>query len=133
MDDSIVYFIMHVTPEAAKKLVKVSPLTTVGTVAGQPIAVPYIVQVTDKYNNPVEGHRVRFTARDRCLVLTDSSQVTGFESDTAYTRTDASGQASATWIFTVNWPGYTFSTDLRAHDSLGDSYSFLAITPIRAS
>jgi hypothetical protein len=121
MDDSIVYFVLNVTPETAQKLVKVSPLTTEWTVAGQPMPVPYVVQVTDKYNNPVAGHRVRIVVQDSSVVVTDSSQAAGFESDTAYTRTDASGLASATWIFSVDWPGYDFSSVLRAYDSLGDS------------
>lgn len=124
MDDSIVYFVMNVTPGDAKKLVKVSPLTTLTTVAGQPMPVPYIVRVTDKYGNPVTGHRVRFVAQDSSVVVTDSSLAAGIETDTAYTRTDVSGLASATWIFSVDWPGYNFSSDLRAFDSLGDFVSF---------
>ncbi|MDD4051866.1 MAG: hypothetical protein PHR28_08220 [candidate division Zixibacteria bacterium] len=124
LDDSIVYFVLQVTPEAAKKFVKVSPLTTLTTVAGQPMPVPYIVRVTDKYGNPVAGHRVRYVVQDSSVVVTDSTLAAGFESDTAYTRTDASGLASATWIFSVDYPGYYFSSDLRAYDSLGDLVSF---------
>lgn len=127
LNDSIAYFGMTVMPDAAKNLAKVSPLTTQSTVAGQPMPAPFIVRVTDKYGNAVPGHPVRFTARDRCVVTTDSSQATGFETDTAYTRTGLTGEAMATWIFTVNpipFLGYPFSSDLRAHDSLGDSLMF---------
>jgi hypothetical protein len=124
MDDSIVYFVFHVLPEAPQKLVKVSPSTTQSTVAGQPMPVPYIVRVMDKYNNPVPGQRVKFVVEDRSVVITDSALAAGTESDTAYTRTDASGLASATWVFSVNWPGYTFSSELRAYDSLNHSVLF---------
>ncbi|NMC45135.1 MAG: hypothetical protein GYA46_14540 [candidate division Zixibacteria bacterium] len=125
LNDSIAYFAMTVLPDAAKNLAKVSPLTTIGTVAGETMPEPYVVKITDKYGNPVSGHRVYFVAKERCLVTTDSSQAAGFEDDTAYTRTDASGEASGEWIFTANYPGYPFSSDLSAFDSLGDSVFFI--------
>lgn len=127
LEDSIVYFVITVVADAAKKLTMISPLGSRNTMAGEPMPEPYVVRVTDKYNNPVSGHPVRYHAMDRCVIVTDSSAVAGYETDTAYTRTDVSGEASAEWIFTINpYPGfgYPMSSNLWAVDSLGDSVEY---------
>ncbi len=136
VDDSVAYFAATVLPGAAEAIKGVSG-STQSTVAGQPLPNPCVVKVVDRYMNGVPNHRVAFMTEARCLVTTDSSLLLPLQIDTAFTRTDQSGQAQAQWIMTINpVPGFGYPNSsrlfaLRAiNDSLvrRDSAIFLAST-----
>lgn len=131
--DSVVYFEFEVTPFTADSLTfSLVSGNSQQVKAGESLANPCVVHVADKYGNNVANHRVRFVAIDRCLVATDSSASPLNESDTAITRTDASGFASVDWSLTVNpipllniYPNVLY---LKALNELSDTLSFNAFT-----
>jgi len=138
VDDSVSYFAATVFPGAAQAIKVVSGASPPqSTIAGQPLPAPCVVKVVDRYMNGVPNHRVVFITESRCLVTTDSSLLQPLEIDTAYTRTDQSGQAQVQWIMTINpVPGFGYPSSSRlfalrvVNDSLvkRDTATFLAIT-----
>lgn len=128
IDDSVVYFVLTVTAAEADTMIKVSPLITQETPGGEPFPQQFIVRVEDRFSNPVAGHRVRYVSRDRCVVITDSTEALGYETDTAYTRTNSQGEAQATWVMTIiPTPGfgYPFSSTMRVYDLIGHTVQYL--------
>jgi hypothetical protein len=129
-DDSIQYFVVNSVPGDAVGITMVSG-NSQNTAAGEMLPEPIVVRASDRYGNGVAGHNVSFKAFDRCLVITDSSSLLIFETDSAFTYTDSNGLAYADWILTVNpLPGFGYpnSSTLRAFNPLGDSLVFNAWT-----
>ena len=126
--DSMVYFVVTVLPAALDTTVKYEGDNQFGTL-GQPLATPCVVLLSDKYNNVIPDFRVRFVAEDGCTVSTDSTAA----ADTAYTRTDENGLASATWIMADSMP-LSFSVlwaESLVNDSVAGAISFGAsVIPI---
>ncbi|MCP4569666.1 MAG: hypothetical protein GY841_18970 [FCB group bacterium] len=122
IDDSIVYFVVNVIAGAVDTL-DISEGDNQSGTDGQPLAEPCVVFLIDKYDNPISDYRVRFVAQDGCTITTDSTTTAA---DTAITRTNAAGLASATWIMAPDNPnGYSvlWAQGL-SNDVVADSISF---------
>lgn len=130
-DTGAALFEIRVLPEVPDSVVKVSPLgAIISSVAGEPIAQPFVVRVIDRYGNPVPGDTVYFKADNRCVVVTDYSDVFPYELDSAFTVTDTIGLAMATWVLTINpdpvlgYPNRLPS--LRVYNGTRDTVTFYA-------
>jgi len=100
IDDSIVYFVVTVMAGPLESLIDSLGENQSGT-DGQSLPNPCVVFLTDEYDNPIPDYRVRFVAQDGCTITTDSTTIAA---DTAFTRTDAGGLASAIWIMAPDNP-----------------------------
>ena len=101
-DSAAVYFKLTVTPGKARDIRKIWPLTTVSTIAGEPLADSVVVMVTDRYGNPTGNENVYFKTINRSVVATDLMAQLPYSIDSAYTVCDANGLASAEWTLSVN-------------------------------
>ncbi len=101
LDSITAYFVINVLPSDNIAIDTSYPGNQVGTI-GDTLAQPLRLKVTDIYDNIITDLRVRFVATKRGLVLTDSSSLSDFEKDTAYTRLDDSGWAEAHWVLPYN-------------------------------
>ncbi len=132
LTDSIAYFTYQVIPRTLDSLVLMIDSGDEQFVTAGATATPCVVHLTDKFSNSIPNHQIRFVAEDRCLVTTDSSTNPLTESDTAITRTDAAGLASAIWTLTVNplpsFDIYPNASRLRVLNEQGDTISFRAQT-----
>ena len=101
VDDSVVYYIVNVLPEDPDTIIYVSGDNQLA-VGGQKVPDPCVVKIADRFGNAIPDYKVWFKTDSRCLVETDSSTNQTRLTDSAFTYTDANGEASSEWILTVN-------------------------------
>jgi len=125
-DTNAVFFEMTVTPLRGRNLVNIWPTiqSIPSTIAGEPLAQPVVVEVTDKYGNAAPGERVFFETFNRNVVGTDSTASHPYETESAMTASDSNGLASGVWTLSINpFPIYPAIRQLRVFFSRFDSTS----------
>lgn len=127
--DSLVNFALTVIPDVPDTMFLDSPTGSIIGVAGEALSDTIQIKVTDQYSNPIPDYRLLFRSPNRCLVVTDSSALLPYDTDSVYTRTDAAGIARGVWYLSVNpLPiiGYPNQFALRIVNSADDTLTIQA-------